>query len=1012
MAENSKLILVGYGELDVQSDIPIVLNFSLADIQDISKRNAAFSKTIILPGSKRNMELLSHLYNVNVDFDTAQFPIDRKIPAYILQNDVVVLQGFFKLQSVKKVSPSDISYDENIEFEAVVFGGQGSFYDYIKDNYLSDINLSAFNHILNLENILASSAYTYTEGFKYIYQYNTAPYYSVSDMRPSVYVRQIWDRIMIGAGYSYTMDDDFRDNIFNKLLIPFNAKDLKITQEQQLERSAKIGFTNGINQIGINNYINTFNFALVSPPIPLSTIPKNLINNIDGGQGNSALFLANQQLSYNNDSDCFFNGALNPYDTTTSTFTAQRPGFYDVNLDFTGQLTLNFNVSWFILPEQPFFNGTIGGISPKLTIVLNIEKRLANQSTFTIINTLSQSLDYGSIIPYVPIEDPNVPGTYYDGYDVGDVSGEFRITTEPLAINLAEGDTIRITYRAIAEESSLIPSNLDGLEQYQARIYTIGGNFGDTCSQSFFRILSQTANVSEGDALSLSQCLPQKTKMSDFVKSLIQMFNLYIDVDRDEPTHLIIKPRNIYYDYSDSSVIDWTDKVQYDADYSLELLSELQERTINFTWKVSKDIFNTEYFNDIKLLYGQYQVNFDNDFLVGERKIEPIFEPTPLVVNMSPSPLVDGKNMIVPSLVFGIDSNPKILIDGGVINTDTTFDIRTADGVLHPVQQYNYAGHFDNPYTPSIDINWNVNERYDYNEIDNNITLNNLYNLYYEDYIDLIQNSKLLTAFMYLNEADISNLRFDVLYWIRDSYWILNKVIDYNINTIGLTKCEFIKTQNVPRVITTTQKPDIVFTGLSPRPVIPWASGGGKEEYLDNVRPGNTGNINSGNATEVKGWFNIINIGTTTFNVLGSNNVVGQNVKGGSIVGDRNNVGGDSKSVNIIGDENRIGAGCERICLINCINIEIPPGTTDVFLQGLSNRIFEKSSVSYVNDFIYFNEGFKINNSDVVDGGEDIVGLCETQFVDNVIESGLDITCFQGVDGAQVLDGTYDSPYL
>jgi hypothetical protein len=958
------------------------------------------------------MEILSHLYNVNVDFDTAQFPIDRKIPAYILQNDVVVLQGFFKLQSVKKLSPSDISYDESLEFEAVVFGGQGSFYDYIKDNYLSDIDLSAFNHILNLENILASSAYTYVDGFKYIYQYNTAPYYSVAEMRPSVYVRQIWDRIFIGAGYSYTMDEDFMDRVFSKLLIPFNAKDLKITQQQQLERSAKIGFANGTNIIGVNSFINTNDFTLVSPAIALNTIPKNLTNNIDGGQGSSALFFNSIPLPYNNDSDCFFNGALNPYDTTTSTFTAQRPGFYDVNLDFTAELALQFTADWIILPEQPFFSGTIGGVPPKLTIVLNIEKRLAGQSNWTIINTLSQTFEYGSIIPYVSIPDPFDPTISYDGYSNSAYDGIFRITTEPLAINLAQGDSIRITYRGIAEESSLIPADLSGSEQYQVRISLIGGNFNDTCSQSFFRVLSQIVNVSEGDALSVSQCLPQKTKMSDFVKSLIQMFNLYIDVDRDEPTHLIIKPRNVYYDYSNSSVIDWTDKVQYDNDYSLELLSELQDRTINFTWKPGKDIWNTDYVNDIKLIYGQYLINFDNDFLVGERKIEPIFEPTPLVVNMSPSPLVDGKNMIVPSLVFGVDSNPKILVDGGVINTDTTFDIRTADGVLHPVQQYNYAGHFDNPYTPSIDINWNVNEKYDYNEIGDNITLNNLYELYYEDYIDLIQNSKLLTAYMYLNEADISNLRFDVLYWIRDSYWILNKVIDYNINTPALTKCEFIKTQNVPRIKTTTQKPGIVFPGLPPRPLKPWQIGGGKEEKLDNERPGNTGNVNSGNATKIDGWFNIINIGTTTFNILGSNNVVGQNVKGGSIVGDRNNVGGDSKSINIIGDDNRVGAGCERICLINCKNIEIPAGTSDVFLQGLSDRIFEKSNVSFVNEFIYFNEGYKINNSDVVDGGEDIVGLCQTQFVDNVIESGLDITCFQGVDGAQVLDGTYDSPYL
>lgn len=1018
MAENTKLILVDYGELDVVNDIPIVLSFSLADIQDLSKRNAAFSKTIILPGSKKNMEILSHLYNVNVEFDTATFPIDRKIPAYILQNDVVVLQGFFKLQSVKKLSPSDISYDENIEFEAVVFGGQGSFYDYIKDHNLSDVDLSAYNHILNLDNVLASSAYTYTEGFKYIFQYNTAPYYAIEQMRPSVYVKSIWDRIFSLAGYSYIMDNEFQTEIFEKLLIPFNAKDLKITPEQQLERSAKVGITDAVTQFP--NTSITGEYFDVTPlginvQLGVFSNPFNLGNGISGIAGASALYLQRFTLEFDKTDDCFYNGALNPFDTSIYTFVAPNPGLYDITIGLNLLLELDFPIDYWVRPTQDF--GIVGssiqpGIDPKIQINIDLERRNPGEQFFTIAQTITGEFSYGDIIPYQVYTDPLDPTISVTGYTTGAQAGTFQVTSEMITIDLATGTELRAKIRPLSLKSSLVSYTTLGIYEYTARLTINGGDAG-ACNNTFFRIQSQLNNVAEGDIIQLSQCLPQKTKMSDFVKSISQMFNLYIDVDKNEPTKLYITPRSEYYDYNDNAVIDWTDKFQYDADYSLELLSELQERTLNFTWKTSKDIWNEEYFNEIKQLYGQYQVSFDNDFLVGEKKIELIFEPTPLVTNMSPSPLVNGQNMIVPALVFGVDSNPKILVDGGVIFTDTTLDIRTQDGVLHPISQYNYGGHFDNPYTPTFDINWNVNEKYLYNEIGDNLTLNNLYNTYYEDYVDLIQNSKLLTGYFALNEADIANLRFDVLYWIRDSYWILNKVTDYNISQRGLTKCEFIKTQNVPRIKTTTQKPNIVSnTGLPIRPVKPYLTGEGKTEYTDNYQPGNTGNVNYGNATKVDGWFNIINVGTTAFSVLGKENRVGAKVEGGSIVGDRNIVGGNSKSINIIGSRNVIGGGCERICLINCQNIQIPDGTKDVFLQGLSDRIFEKSDVSYVNEFIYFEEGFKINNSDVVDGGEDIVYTCDPQFIDNVVDSGLDETCFVGVDGAQVLDGTYDSPYL
>jgi hypothetical protein len=414
MAENTKLILVGYGELDVTNDVPIVLSFSLADIQDLSKRNAAFSKTITLAGSKNNMEILSHLYNVNVEFDTATFPIDRKIPAYILQNDVVVLQGFFKLQNVKKLSPSDVSYDENIEFEAVVFGGQGSFYDYIKDNNLSDVDLSAFNHILNLENVLASSAYTHTEGFKYIFQYNTAPYYAIEQMRPSLYVKSIWDRIFSLAGYSYVMDNQFETEVFEKLLIPFNAKDLKITPQQQLERSAKVGYTDALNPFP-NAFIDSIyqqeNSTIYTP---LYSNPFNLGNNISGIAGASALYLQTFTLEFDKTDDCFFNGGLNPFNTSIFTFVAQEPGLYDIVIGLQLKLELDLPTDYAIRPQtlgvvNGITNQIIPRIDPKIQINIDLERRMPGEATFSVVQTITGEFLYENIIPFFTYPSPFNP---------------------------------------------------------------------------------------------------------------------------------------------------------------------------------------------------------------------------------------------------------------------------------------------------------------------------------------------------------------------------------------------------------------------------------------------------------------------------------------------------------------------------------------------------------------------------------------------------------------------------
>jgi len=45
----------------------------------------------------------------------------------------------------------------------------------------------------------------------------------------------------------------------------------------------------------------------------------------------------------------------------------------------------------------------------------------------------------------------------------------------------------------------------------------------------------------------------------------------------------------------------------------------------------------------------------------------------------------------------------------------------------------------------------------------------------------------------------------------------------------------------------------------------------------------------------------------------------------------------------------------------------------------------------------------------VVDGGEDMVYKTDNQFVDNVVDGMIDKVLTVGVDGAQLLDGTYDT---
>ena len=48
----TKIQLGNLGYLDIDENVSVPLNFSVAEIQDISKRQGGYSKTIKLPGTK------------------------------------------------------------------------------------------------------------------------------------------------------------------------------------------------------------------------------------------------------------------------------------------------------------------------------------------------------------------------------------------------------------------------------------------------------------------------------------------------------------------------------------------------------------------------------------------------------------------------------------------------------------------------------------------------------------------------------------------------------------------------------------------------------------------------------------------------------------------------------------------------------------------------------------------------------------------------------------------------
>ena len=137
--------------LDLYTDIPIKINKSFAELQDISKRNSDFSIGLQLPGSKKNNAFFESYFNVDVD--TLYFNPLLRVPATVLINDEVYFDGYLKLNKIGVIN-------SKVEYDITLFSTIGDIFGKIGNNLLKDLPYGdptmRFNHNFSLETIYTS----------------------------------------------------------------------------------------------------------------------------------------------------------------------------------------------------------------------------------------------------------------------------------------------------------------------------------------------------------------------------------------------------------------------------------------------------------------------------------------------------------------------------------------------------------------------------------------------------------------------------------------------------------------------------------------------------------------------------------------------------------------------------------------------------------------------------------------------------------------------------------------
>ena len=308
------------------------------------------------------------------------------------------------------------------------------------------------------------------------------------------------------------------------------------------------------------------------------------------------------------------------------------------------------------------------------------------------------------------------------------------------------------------------------------------------------------------DNILFSDIIPRNILQKDFFTWILKMFNLYVTEDKLREKHLLIEPYKDYYDLSE--YVDWTYKVARDKPWNIKPMGMLNGRFFEYKYKEDNDFYNENFKKKYNLPYGSILQDTEFQFAKDKQTTDIGFSPTVLIqyegtaqrTKVLPAIYKKSKGNAVDQ-EERTDSNIRILmakkitldvaswniIDTGVNQTFPGTPLGAA------LTSYGYAGHFDDPINPTVDINFGASEEIYFDP--NVYPTDNLFNTYWSGYIGEIadKDSKLLTCHVYLTELDIAQLDFSKPVFIDGVLWRINKIINFDASSGELTKVELLK---------------------------------------------------------------------------------------------------------------------------------------------------------------------------------------------------------------------------
>jgi hypothetical protein len=794
-------------EYDVSyiQEIPLSLSYLIADVKDPSKRNTTFSKTINF--NSKDVDLFFRvIWKLNSTLTTFDPRLKCKIKYYV--NEVLQLDG--DLQLIKVIVDPD---SKTVNYQTTATGTIGNLFLAIGDAYLTDLDFSAYDHSLTKANVtnswIPATSVTGVIGSGYYYglinwgenQILTEVEYHVKHMRPQLYKREYMAKIFAAAGYTWT--STYLDSTYYK---------------SQLIPPTKEYLTLGTAGIANSQFYARRNSTQTGTATACSYpwTGYKFLNNLST-PSEKVLFNEDNVAPYNDSGGNYTpaTGIFSP--TTTNTFIIETLVNFDVVLANIG--------------------GTAGAASYAQisSAIIQVFITQFNGTNWQAVGTNTVSIPYTTLTgltssQQVYVQIPSWAALATENYRVeiaGNISFSLFTATN---VPIVDGAT---TWRFDSKVNST----------YSARLVN--------------------NNITEGGFLEINQCIPTEVKQIDWLMTEIKAANLYMVPNPDKAKDYIIEPRDDGFYVGEDN---WSELLDFSKDYEVLPVSELDTKRYEFWNKQDSDQYNDAYFKQYKQTYGFGYTDCVSEFVKPVKKTELIYAPTPIVDNQ-----VNG--LILPKIfkndngtIKPMKSVIRQLYRGGNINMSYGgWKLRSSIAGDTVYNYYPFVGEVDNPYSPTLSLNWDTPQKVYYNYINATYTNNNLKNKYYSKMINQLSDkrSAVVKAYFNLNELKVKDFSFRKVVWVDhfNCYFYIQN-FEYIMNTQQSTLVTMLKLQEYD----TWQSNTIELPNEDPSELNRIVNG----NYSNGIN-----NTNNGNASHiVNGRGNFIASGATDIQLDNCTNVV------------------------------------------------------------------------------------------------------------------------------------------